>query len=78
MGTLYLIQAKDPKFTQAVDGLLKGSGVEPIVLPPRRPNLNAYGARCVRSIKEEALAHMVRLGERVLSYVIHQYLSYSH
>ena len=39
------------------------------------------GADCewfVRSIKEEALAHIVMLGEGVLSYVIYQYLSHYH
>jgi len=32
----------------------------------------------VCSIKEEALNHMVRLGEQALSYAIHQYLIHSH
>jgi hypothetical protein len=31
-----------------------------------------------RDIKEEALEHMVMLGERALSYAIHQYLSHYH
>lgn len=66
------------KFTQAFDGLLKTSGVEPIVLPPRGPNLNAHCERFVRSIKEEALAQMVVLGERALYYTIHQYLAHYH
>jgi transposase InsO family protein len=58
--------------------LLKDSGVEPIVLPPRSPNLNAHCERFVRSIKEEALARMVMLGERALYHVIHQYLAHYH
>jgi putative transposase len=58
--------------------LLKVSGVEPVVLPPRSPNLNAYGERFVRSIKEEALEQMLMLGERSLSYATHQYVSHSH
>src|SRR6266851_245337 len=74
----YLIHDRDTKFTQAFDGLLKASGVEPIVLPPRSPNLNAHCERFVRSIKEEALAQMVLLGERSLSYVIQQYLAHYH
>jgi hypothetical protein len=32
----------------------------------------------VRSIKEEALNHIVMRGERALSYTIHQYLSHYH
>src|SRR5215467_12211850 len=77
-GKRYLIHDRDTKFTQAFDGLLKDSGVEPIVLPPRSPNLNANCERFVRSIKEEALERMVMLGEAALSYVIHQYLAHYH
>src|SRR5919206_2339711 len=78
LGKRYLLHDRDTKFTQAFDGLLKASGVEPIVLPPRSPNLNAHCERFVRSIKEEALAHMVMLGERALYYVIHQYVAHHH
>ncbi len=77
-GKRYLIHDRDTKFTRAFDGLLKDSGVEPIVLPPRSPNLNAHCERFVRSIKEEALDQMVMLGEQALSYAIHQYLAHYH
>jgi hypothetical protein len=40
--------------------------------------LHAYSERFVRSIKDEALAQMVILGERALSYAIQQYLAHSH
>ena len=49
LGKRYLIHDRDTKFTQAFDGLLKSSGVELVVLPPRNPNLNAYCERFVRS-----------------------------
>ena len=52
--------------------------MEPIVLPPRSPNLNAHCERFVRSIKEEALEQMVMLGERALYYAIQQYLAHYH
>jgi putative transposase len=78
VGKRYLIHDRDTKFTQAFDELLKASGVEPIVLPPRSPNLNAHCERFVRSIKEEALAQMVMLGERALDYAIQQYLVHYH
>src|SRR6266545_5392482 len=78
LGKRYLIRDRDTKFTQAFDGLLKDSGVEPIVLPSQSPNLNAHCERFVRSIKEEALERMVMLGEAALSYVIHQYLAHYH
>src|SRR5437867_5466563 len=78
LGKRYLLHDRDTKFTQAFDGLLKASGVEPVVLPPRSPNLNAHCERFVRSIKEEALAQMVVLGERALYYAIQQYLAHYH
>ena len=62
LGKRYLIHDRDTKFTQAFDGLLKSSGVESLLLPPRSPNLNAHCERFVRSIKEEALEQMVMLG----------------
>ena len=78
LGKRYLIHDRDTKFTQAFDALLKDSSVEPILLPPRSPNVNAHCERFVRSIKEETLEQMVMLGERALSYAIHQYLSHDH
>jgi putative transposase len=78
LGKRYLLHARDTKFTPAFDGFLKDSGVEPIVLPPRSPNLNAHCERFVRSIKEEAINRMLMLGERSLHYVIQQYLAHYH
>src|SRR6266545_5217584 len=78
LGKRYLMRDRDTKFTLAFDGLLNASGVAPILLPPRSPNLNAHCERFVRSIKEEALAQMVMLGERALYYAIHQYLTHYH
>jgi putative transposase len=78
LGKRYLIHDRDTKFTQAFDTLLKDSDVEPVLLPPRSPNLNAYCERFVRSIKEEALGRMVMLGEGSLYHVIHEYLTHYH
>jgi transposase InsO family protein len=78
LGKRYLIHDRDTKYTQAFDTPMKASGVEPVLLPPRSPNLNAHCERFVRSIKEEALAQMVMLGERALYYAIQQYLAHYH
>jgi transposase InsO family protein len=78
LGKRYLIHDRDTKFTQAFDGLLKASGVEPLVLPPRSPNLNAHGERFVRSIKDEVLTHMILIGEASLGYILAQYLGHYH
>jgi transposase InsO family protein len=78
LGKRYLSHDRDTQFPRAFDELLKDSGVEPIVLPPRSPNLNVHCERFVRAIKEEALNHILMLGERSLSYVIQQYLVHYH
>lgn len=78
LGKRYLLHDRDQKFTQAFDQLLRDSGVEPVVLPPRSPNLNAYCERFVGSIKEEALNRMIVMGEASLRYVIRTYLRHYH
>jgi putative transposase len=78
LGKRYLIHDRDTKFTQVFDGLLKSSGVEPVVLPPRSPNLNAYCERFVRSIREEVLRQMIIMGEESLRVVLTQYLAHYH
>jgi putative transposase len=78
LGKRYLIHDRDTKFTAAFDSLLKASGVEPIRLPPRSPNLNAHCERFVRSIKEEAINRILMLGERSLYYALQQYLAHYH
>lgn len=52
LGKRYLIHDRDTKFLHGFDRMLRVSGVEPVVLPPRSPNLNAHGERFVRSLKE--------------------------
>ena len=59
----YLIHDRNPIYTRVVTDILMSGGVQPIRLPPRSPNLNAYAERFVRSIKEECLDRVVPLGE---------------
>jgi transposase InsO family protein len=78
LGQRYLIHDRDTKFLHGFDRRLRASGVEPVVLPPRSPNLNAYCERFVRSIKEEALQQMIVIGEASLRSVIQSYLAHYH
>jgi putative transposase len=78
LGKRYLLHDRDTKFTRAFDTLLKESGVEPLLLPPRSPNLNAYCERFVRSIKKEAFQQMLLLGDGSLHVVLSQYLEHYH
>ena len=74
----YLIHDRDEKFMHGFDRILRASGVEPVVLPPRSPDLNAHCERFVRSIREEALNQLIVIGEGSLRYVIRSYLIHYH
>jgi putative transposase len=78
LGKRYLLHDRDTKFLHGFDQILRVSGVEPVVLPPRIPNLNAYCERFVRSIKDEALQQMIVIGEASLRAVIQSYLAHYH
>ena len=74
----YIIHDRDSKFTVAFDQYMRENGVEPVVLPPKSPNLNAHCERFVRSIKEEALGRMIFMGEASLRYAIRCYVNHYH
>jgi len=52
--------------------------VEPVRLPPRSPNLNAYVERFIRSIKEECLDRVILFGERSLRKALKEYPAHYH
>jgi putative transposase len=70
----YLLRDRDGKFTEGFDRILQGAGIEPIKLPPRSPNLNAYAERWIRSIRSECLDQLILFGERSLAHALQQYL----
>ncbi len=65
-----LILDRDPVYTPTFRGLLRASGVNPLVLPAHSPNLNAFAERFVRSIRDDCLNHIVLLGEEHLRTVV--------
>ena len=74
----YLILDRDRIHTDAFRDLLKNAGVNPVRLPPRSPNLNAYAERFVRTIKEGCLERMIFFGEGSLSHAIKEFLEHYH
>ena len=54
------------------------AGVEHVVLPPRSPNLNAYAAWWVRSVKEECLSRVMLFGEAALCRALKEYVEHYH
>jgi len=77
-GARYLIHDRAPLFTNVFKTVLRSAGVEPVRLPPRSPNLNAYAERFVRSIKSECLAQIIPLGERHLRKAVSEYAAHYH
>ena len=73
-----LIHDRDPLYTQIFSEILTGSGVCPIRLPAKSPNLNAYAERFVRSIKDECLRRVVPLGEGHLRLLVREYVEHYH
>ena len=63
-GKKYMIMDRDGTFCQSFRTMLEDADIEPIRLPPRSPNLNAYLERFFRSLKSECLEKMIFFGER--------------
>jgi transposase InsO family protein len=74
----YLLHDRDAKYAESFRAIIKAGGVEPVALPPRSPNLNAYSERWVRSVKAECLSKLILFGERSLRRALQNYLAYYH
>ena len=74
----YVILDRDPLYTAAVRRLLRDSGVTPLMLPARSPNLNAFAERFVGSIKAECVERIVPLGEHHLRTALHAFVQHYH
>jgi putative transposase len=58
--------------------IFRAVGIEPLKLPPRSPNLDAYAERFVRTIKEECLDRMIFFGQPSLEHAVNQFLEHYH
>ena len=77
-GRRYLIMDRDTKFCAKFRSILKHSGIEPVKLPPRSPNMTPHIERFMRSIKQEALERMIFFGESMLRRAVRKYLLHYH
>jgi putative transposase len=73
----YLLHDRDTKYTQSFRAMIASGRVEPLVLPARSPNLNAYAERWVRSV-EECLSKVILFGERSLRRALSEYVDHFH
>src|SRR5499433_2858235 len=74
----YLIHDRDPLYTQEFLSIIAGSGIKPVKLPPKSPNLNAYAERFVRTIKESCLDQIIFFGEDMLRNGIREFMAHYH
>src|SRR5712675_176859 len=74
----YLLHDRDTKFSQSFRAIIASGRVEPLALPARSPNLNAYAERWVRSVKEECLSKVILFGERSLRRALSNYVDHFH
>jgi putative transposase len=74
----YLLHDRDTKYTASFRAIIASGQVEPLALPARSPNLNAYAERWVRSVKEECLSKVILFGERSLRRAMDEYVDHYH
>ncbi|MHC4431783.1 MAG: integrase core domain-containing protein [Planctomycetota bacterium] len=78
-GKRYLIHDRDPLYrTAGFHEMLQSSGIEPVKLPARSPDLNCYAERFVKSVKSECLDHLILSSVKHLEYVLRQYCEHYH
>ena len=77
-GCRYLLHDRDTKFCAAFCDILRSSGIQPLALPPRSPNLNSHLERWNRSVKEECLSKLILFGEPSLRHVLSNYARHYH
>ena len=77
-GEGYLLHDRDTKFTRSFRAIIASGRAEPLALPTRSPNLNAYAERWVRSVQEECLSKVILFGERPLRRALSNYLDHFH
>src|SRR6195256_7050139 len=77
-GVQYLILDRDPLYSAAFRRLVRDSGVKPLLLPARSPNLNAFAERFVGSVKSECLDRIVPLGEKHLRAAVRAFVDHYH
>jgi transposase InsO family protein len=74
----YVLMDRDANFSSAFRSILRNAGAEPVRLPAKSPNLNAYIERFHLSIKSECLSRMIFFGETLLRRAVSVYLIHYH
>jgi putative transposase len=74
----YVLHDRDTKFCSRFRSTLSDGGLQPLRLPARSPNRNAFAERWIRSVKQECLSKLILFGETLLKRVLADYLTHYH
>jgi putative transposase len=74
----FVLHDRDSKFCASFQDMLRSAGIQPLRLPARSPNLNAFAERWVRSIKSECLSKLILFGEASLRRAVTQFIEHYH
>jgi putative transposase len=77
-GKRYVLMDRDSKFCESFRSILSQSGVRPVILPPRSPNLKAQLERFFGSLKSECLNRVIFFGEASLRTAVREYVAHYH
>lgn len=72
----YLICDNDKRYGSLFERVVQASGIEVIHTPYEAPRANAICERFIGSLRRECLDHMLVIGERQLTRVLKEYVSY--
>jgi putative transposase len=75
----FVLHDRDNKFCASFQNTLRSAGIQPLTLPARSPNRNAFAEHWVRSIKNECLSKLILFSETSLRRAvksIHRALSF--
>jgi hypothetical protein len=74
----FVLLDRNSKFCASFQDILRSTGIQPLRLPPRSPNLNAFAERWVGSIKSECLSKLILFGETSLRRAVAQFIEHYH
>ena len=78
-GKRFMIHDRDSLYrSEGFHEILRSSGIEPVKLPARSPDLNSIAERFVKSVKFECINHLILSSVKQLEYALNQYKDYYH
>jgi len=74
----FVLMDRDGIFCPTFRHILSSEEAQPLLLPPRSPNLNTYMERFIKSIKSECLSRMIFFGDKSLRRAVREFIAHYH